>query len=436
MFKSKINTLWGIVLAGLAVRLILMPFLMHPDINWVNFFPHLISYKGIWDPYHYFSTQILPYLSSDRFFIYGPLNQLTIAFFQFALKSFMPSFGIWMDTVGKMLIHGLDDPTLRYTLIPQTHLFINLFFMKLPYLIFDLTGIVFLWKCFEKSSWDHKKTLISVWSLSPIIIYSSYAFSHFDIMPTTLTLISVWCVYRGKSAGAIFFLALSILMKKYGVILILPYVIVLGKNSRERFRLTVILVVTLLTGILPFLFHSPAILHAVMQKKVVEGWAGFSGGQIEQVFKTFLFGAGYLWVLCKEWKSKEDIFYKFVRANTAILLLFYSLITLHIHYFVWITPYIIFLIVGNVTIRRLYYLQILLVFIYKLKRNILTFGLLAPLNPQKYLAWPGPRDYLNQYLPWGAVVQMSKIFFVILAVLIILQAYQLHFKKIREPHSS
>lgn len=63
--------------------------------------------------------------------------------------------------------------------------------MKLPYLVFDMLGLVFLWRCFKSFSAPQIKTLVALWSMSSIIIYSSYAFGHFDIMPTTLTLISV-----------------------------------------------------------------------------------------------------------------------------------------------------------------------------------------------------------------------------------------------------
>ncbi len=97
--------------------------------------------------------------------------------------------------------------------------FTNLFF-KIPIIIFDLIGLIFLIKIFPR----RKKEISILYYTCPIILYSSYIHSQLDIIPIAILIVSIYYLVTGnKKQNILFaiFLGLSI-MTKHSIIIIAP----------------------------------------------------------------------------------------------------------------------------------------------------------------------------------------------------------------------
>lgn len=97
--------------------------------------------------------------------------------------------------------------------------FTNLFF-KLPIIVFDLIGLIFLFKIFPR----RKREISILYYTSPIILYSSYIHSQLDIIPIAILIISIYYLITGSQKNNLlfaFFLGLAI-MTKHSIMIVVP----------------------------------------------------------------------------------------------------------------------------------------------------------------------------------------------------------------------
>lgn len=95
----------------------------------------------------------------------------------------------------------------------------NLLF-KIPLLIFDVIGMIFLFKIFPR----RKKEISILYYTSPIIIYGTFIHSQLDIIPISILIVSMYFLIKGdpkKNILFAIFLGLSI-MTKHSILTIVP----------------------------------------------------------------------------------------------------------------------------------------------------------------------------------------------------------------------
>ncbi len=151
---------------------------------------------------------------------------------------------IIIESIGTILINIFHIKNIFMT---------NLFF-KIPIIIFDLIGLIFLFKIFP----TRKKEISILYYTSPIIIYSSYIHSQLDIVPIAIIIISIYYLVVGsKKQNPLFalFLALAI-MTKHSIMIIAPILFIYLykkdglKEALKAFLLTIIIILALA---LPFI---------------------------------------------------------------------------------------------------------------------------------------------------------------------------------------
>lgn len=323
--------LWLFLVIGILIRVILAFSTFHPDIQAFNLAGKIVASGNILDLYDFSSEKAV--------FNYPPLIY-------------------WF--------HGI------FSLIP----FSNYGFVKLPYIVFDLLVAYILLKLFSQK--DSALLAVSLWIFNPINLYATYMMGQFDIIPTFFTLLSFYFISKDKLNLAALSLGGGIAFKLYPVFLLIPFLF-LGKTFFDKFKLGILAVLPYVLSILPYIssssFRSTA-LFANQSSKSLYANIPVSGGESILLFPFSLI-LFYLFV----WQNKYREFS--LSLYLIPLLLFFMFTHFHPQWLIWITPFIIVMLVEQ-NFKNLAPILLMLVS-YLLSLFFfdpsLTVGLFAPLIP-------------------------------------------------------
>lgn len=373
------------ILIGLALRLILMPITVHPDIRVFDLGAYLISQKGeVFSFYDYLSgldsnDPLLRTYPPDAL-NYPPLAYLVPAAFMTLLRPFYNfSFNsLFLEDMGQ---------TYQKAALYQT-----LFLLKLPYLLFDglLAYLLYLILSGKKGELRQSagKQAASVggqafklWMLNPITLYATFAIGQIEIFTILSIIIALWFALKNKKEAAVMVLGVGGAFKLFPLLLLPIFALVLEKRLWQRIRLSLIGLAPYLAIIAPYLLFSPMYRQAAFltgqTQKMLYMDLPVSGAESLPVFALGYFA---LLFLANRLSGKKDFLWKLI---LVMLLLFFSVTHYHPQWFLWITPFLIWdwLVFGK---KHLNYWLILLacylviVFFFE---SSLHLGLFAPIAP-------------------------------------------------------
>ena len=325
------KNLWIILIIGIAIRIFLAASTYHSDLEVFNLGGQLVA-KG-------YILNLYDYSSEVAVFNYPPLIY-------------------WF--------HGLFNPLSGGVL----------WLLKLPYLIFDLSLGLILYKLV-----DPKKAVLTfgLWMFNPVSLYATYMMGQFVIIPTFFTVLSIFLVAKNKLQLAALALGFGIAFKLYPIFLLIP-LIILGKTFWDKFKLGILAILPYLLSIIPYLpqvsFRTTA-LFANQSSKSLYASIPVSGGEAILLFPAFLI----LFYLVFAMKGVEKL--SFWRMYLIPLLLFFIFTHYHPQWLIWVTP---FLILDLVIYRFKNWLAQLLIFgswigsLFFFDPS-LTIGIFTPLFP-------------------------------------------------------
>lgn len=359
------------ILIGLALRLILMPFTVHPDIRALNLGAYLISQKGEWLTFYDHLSRLDPgsllvRIYGPDLFIYPPLAYLIPGVFMFFLGS------LYDFSFNNLFLLDMGATYGNITL------FKTLFLLKLPYLFFDFLLAFLLYQIFTKKKGE---TAFKLWMINPLTLYATFAMGQIDIFPTLMVVAALFFALRDKKALSVLMLGLGGAFKLFPFLFLPIFALVLEKKFWQRLKLLIIGTIPYLVVIAPYLFFSPmyrqVALLASQTEKMFYMRLPLSGAEYLSIFALGYF---FLLFLATQLSGKKEALW---RIGLILMLLFFSVTHYHPQWFLWIAPFLIWLMVEKgkkyinyIAILLFCYFAILLFF-----ESSLHLGLLTPIAP-------------------------------------------------------
>lgn len=365
-----------ILVLGILIRLVLSVLTFHSDIQHFDLAGFVLGRGNVLNFYDYtFSLDKEDKLLKSypvELFNYPPMVYLFLGSVNWVLTSFE-------DTN----FHNEFLFNIKNTL-GNPQLFLHLFILKFPYLIFDIGTALLLYALFN--SQKNKNLAFTLWMFNPWAIYSSFMVGQFDIIPTFLVVLSVYLIskseridlYKGVLVSA-FILGIGASFKIYPLLLLIPMVALLD-NWKKRLVAISVGVLTYILTILPFLpskgFRSTALV-ANQTLKSLYAQIPISGGEGMILFLATTFFL-YLIFLYKN-SSIENLWQRLF----IILLLFFIFTHYHPQWFLWVTPFLII----ELTLTNFKHLFVVIMMFISFFGGLLLFegslsiGLFSPLNP-------------------------------------------------------
>jgi hypothetical protein len=363
------------LLAGLIVRLLLMPFTLHVDPTFIgdivamNRHAYLIAFDSE---------------STMRAWPSYPLPAYyTMAFFQMVLSPLSPS--IPLDISGQAaLTNWVNSPMV----------FRQLFFFKLWYLLFDVGAAFFLWRIVQHDQSKARRAVL-LWWLNPIVIYNAYFHGQFDLVPVFFTVLAFYVATREHPTWSLLLFVVAAGYKVYPLFFVLPALLVLYRSWRERLKVLLLGGAGFLVFILPRLidYNNTASFYA-------DRFFGVSydirfGGQVYVFFALYAALMWYVWSIGA--RGSEALW----RVCLITLLIYYPFSYFDLHYWAWIIPFVILYWVNwpEEALPSFIAMFVFLLVLTVLAAPIPVNRFLAPISPDFFLRLPGLLEILRPYIP-------------------------------------
>lgn len=200
----------ALITFGLLLRLVFASTLFHTDLKGIYKEARLLE-KGVTEAYQAGIIYNTP-------LHYPPSIYLIYFYYQKFNPLFSGYYSTWIEDGGGQ--HLTKHPAV----------FRDLLIMKLPILLFDLLIAYLIYRLIPENK---RKIGVALWLLNPFSIYAIYAFGHFDIIPSALTLASVLFFYKKRFVLSYILLGFAAGFKVYPLLL-LPFWLILDNRPIKQ----------------------------------------------------------------------------------------------------------------------------------------------------------------------------------------------------------
>ena len=411
---SNLTAIW---VAGILIRLLLIPFTVHIDAYRIYSRSYDVVSTGHWLEW---DSQIVIQMVHNIWFL--------------VIRPLLPhSDGIWSPTAG---VIGVGAQPADYTrFLDYSHLSRALFLMKLPYFVADLvTG--YLLTRFVAPCW--RRRVLALWLLNPIVIFVSAVFGRHDSLAVCLVMLSALLALRGRRYLGMIFLGIGATARFFPAFLAPFYAVAFRRTKRElalligglaAFWLVIEVSMLILTGTSPTLTLLNRYPHVeyLFDMKLAPGIGG----------TLFLFPFGYLilllWFIDRESYQPEA----YIPIAAATMLLLFGLTHFHPQYAIWIVPFLVLTIYRDGRLIACHAAQIVLLALFTVQfGSSATWDLFQPLAGNSLNSLPDPMNIVGAFLPIDIYLGLVRTLFTALslwmAFVILRQAKPLFAKSIPE----
>ncbi len=325
---------WFLIGVAIGIRLLVMPITLHGDLLYIWSVPTLLV-EGVTDPYTWVTSRYPEIARSDWDVYYPPaafvINGIWLGFLRLFSSNLIP----WL-VQSREIIFSLD--LLRFNLAAAR---LNLFILKVPYLIYE---VLIIWGLVKLVGSNRRRKVITLWLFSPVVIYSAYMMGQIDLLTATLVVWAAVAAVRGRKLVSLTLLVIGTMAKVLPIVLIVPMAFLMGKSWKERVGLAFYSILIFIIFNLPFV-GDLARLGIAYFPPIMPGLADLSWRPDALVMiSKLLAAAGVLaWLGWKIIRSKQKIKPEiFPEIIGLVLLLFFSAYRggLFNHYVV-LTPFLI-----------------------------------------------------------------------------------------------
>ena len=398
--KNRIS-FYKYLLIGLFLRFLFIPFFFQVDI--------LSSYTRA-------AGQLLKTVPETPPVIQLAMHSLHV-FFLYIIKPIIPN-----------LINILEISNahqLWLTFIADNQVFRMLSVMKFPYFLFDL-ACAFLLLRFTKDAKTNLK-VFKHWMINPIVIFVTYIFARFDVIPLFITILALYFAMKDKKYISIFLLAISIVMRFFPV-LILPFLIIyLAKNKKDYIIFSLLGICGLLALEIGsrLLFGSSALFKLLNSQHftflIALKW-GMEGLHVSLIPLVIFFTLTIISFFEISNKSFSDL----LKYSLIAFLLWFSFGYYHPQYLLWSIPFLIFQFVEKDKIFYYHILQILIIpFILLYWGQLVTSYLFTPIDSRFFTYFPDIVDIIRKYYSPAKFVNIFSSIFSGVSIWIIYEVYKL-----------
>ncbi len=400
---------------GLFLRLLVIPYSGHPDLFFIFGTPFHFLNDQVFDIYRHLAE----YFSdpSAALYSYQPLHYFFFGLWSGITQLFAdPEYSVWMRQVIDQFPSILRDSEAAFSFNGAEARFKVLFLWKALYLVCDFLILLFILKMI---SGDKKmESYISWWAGSVVILYSQYLFGQCGIVSIVIIVAGIYCYKIKRSPQWMgFCFALSVPFKLFPLVL-LPLPFLLARGWREKIKTTGFIVIPLLIIYVPLAVHSEGLVFLRMGGALAASYSeGIAWGwvlMLSKIFKALGFLAIFYHVAFRHQGDFEDVL-RYVFISFLLLLC----VPLKIHYYAWITPFWFLFFSEKKSYVGIYGAIIFLLFFANLSDKQTFAGLLAPLEPDFFMSFPGWMDISYYFSPSGFHAKMAILIIFILTLIVV-----------------
>lgn len=317
-----IRKYWGLLLIGLALRLVIAGITFHPDVTTPAVTSAVVFREGALNFY-----EDAPRINPQEVLDDLPLSYL---------------ISLPFHIIARPLVSEDIETTFffnRSVLFGSPVFWIYLIYIKFPLILFDLAVGVLL----ALTLVNFQKRVLFFWIFNPITLWATSAIGQLDIYLVFFITLAYFFAKKGYLNWAALSLGAGGAIKSTPFLLV-PLLLGLAKNWKERISIIILACLPYLVTVIPYLgsseFRQNA-LFAPQLSKVFFASFPLSGAESILVVPTILL---LLYLLF--FSRKRDVS-DFLHFSIAILLSILVFTHFHMQWFLWVTPFLFIWFVDN-----------------------------------------------------------------------------------------
>lgn len=388
---------WRILLAGLLVRLLLMPVAAHSDLLHTYWGANLIVYR----------QQLTLGLQA--------VLRLVHAAYLWSISFLLPSAdSLWLGAAGDPLASPFFSRQVASTqgwldFVSHAEVYRTLFLLKLPYLFFDLACVFLIYRL--GSNRVESRRMAAFWWLNPILIFAVYTFGRHEVITLLFIILSLYLIQRGNWSGGLAALGVAIAVRYYAVLLLPFYVLSLRLSWKERVQ-------ALIIGLAPWLVIN-VVSWSLAGSPEAKGLVNLPHDnyllamkfQVATWDNLYIFPLLYFLLVLHRLYNRQAGLGSLVQYNLIALLLLYA--TAYTgqspHYWTWYLPFLAVAVGQDRRLLPLHAAQILCLLVYSFIGGRATGGyLFAPIAPDFFWSLPSPVELMERFVSPEVVISLAR----------------------------
>ncbi len=348
--------------------------------------------------------QLVDFSSIDSYIAFLSVSGIIVSLWFKLLIMFIPLAGFFSQSILQSSVcSGFMCATnnIQHAFLVQSNVFIKLFLLKLPFLLFEII-LMLLLISFAKSQ-KEKKFAFILWILSPIVLYIVHVLGTVDVIAAFLFLLALFFLRKKNFLAGGFFIILSFFAKSY-VLFAFPFVFIFiakqikSLSFHKRITLWISMIASFIAGIYLFFFSQ----ESVIIREHLLSWP------YEFIFKTgvgeiriiYLFILVYLLVLFFYWYFFKEDFSYLLRTLLISFLTFFSLSFFHPQWFIIAVPLLIIAVLNNYISFKILVMQTIFYFLLLIQwNNRLIFDVFVPVNEAFFRNLPSITGIIDNFIP-------------------------------------
>jgi hypothetical protein len=399
MKQRRFDIPWRILLIGLLIRLLVMPFTAHSDLLYDYWDAHLIAYHH----------QLVGFQAVLQYLHAGYLWLIT--------RLLPPADTIWIHLGNNTSLNpftGLKVSSVQgwFDFISLPQVFRILFLLKLPYLLFDLGCVFLLYRL--GSDRASSRRIFLFWWLNPLVIFTGYIFGRHEVITLFLIILSLYWIKQEKHLGGVLALGLAIAVRYYAVFLPPFFVFSIYPTWKKRS-------IGLIAGLTPWLIIN-FVGWALSGSIDIQGLASLPHNNYLLSMKfsiapwdnLYVFPLAYFLLLLHRLYNREIGVQSMARYSLiALLLLFATAYSGQSpQYWTWFLPLLAFIVVEDRHLFLLHIIQIGCLVGYSFIGGRSTAGyLFAPISPDFFWSLPSPAEILERFTSPEVAISLARTAF-------------------------
>ncbi len=375
-------------LAGLVLRLLLMPFFCH-----VDFLSEMRRVYATLTAGYYFP-------GTSRLIVY----YVEMAFMQLFLPFLPHADTMFFVANGASTTAGIHAYSL---FVSDPYIFRTLFLLKIPYLLFDMGTALVLYRMFAGKR--QQMTAVACWLFNPVTLYAFYIFGRYESISIFFVSLSILMLREKRRLLAALMLGLAVNSREMYIFFLPLFVLALisrhntWRENIKQFALPAVLLLLMLLApmLIKKLFHLQPFFAGKVS--VVSHEIGRFWGLEINWFSPFFAGYAALCLFLVENES-WDVMYRYVLSAGLTIAWFFFCCTHSAHYASWLIIFpISMLYFGKNTLLPffLYCFCWILFWLFNTDAGVFTLFLASPIHKTLFAFKSIPQLYEQLWMPLG-----------------------------------
>jgi len=369
-----------VILAGVLIRLAIMPFTLHFDLLVIGHVADLFSRYGRMA----FDPQVMG-------FYFPPVVYLLLWPFMKLGRLFSADLSSWLESAKPFIYNARPYENWIYYLLDgpaSGHLYRNLFLLKTGLLAADLAILSLLLRLVDGR--ENKLAAAILWAVNPVVLHSVFAHGAIDIFIALWLTAALAAAVARRPGAALLLLVLGAFTKLFPLLIIPPLVLAARRDLSGRLKLAVLAGVLTLLAAAAFyglLGIDPTAIAMGPGEMMVD--PGLAVKNLIRKTGLILTYTAYLVYLYRRVRPEETDPDGYLAAFIVPSLIVFAFNPVGFRYWVWISPLVIIWLVRHPRFWPVAAFNLTTLFALRvLPQQTLQLGLFTPLHPAFFSSIP------------------------------------------------